>query len=180
MAILKIARMGHPILQKIAENVENVEDEAVKKLITDMVETLIDIGGAGLSAPQVHASYRIIIYHVPEARAGANGDDGEIVPLRGLINPVLTPIGDEKNSAVEGCLSLPGMAGRVERYNHIHYQATLPNGDHIEGEANGFHARVLQHECDHLDGILYPARMTDLTSFGFVDELAKCVQPDAE
>jgi len=180
MAILKIARMGHPVLQKIAENVENVDDEAVKTLIADMVETLIDIGGAGLSAPQVHAPYRIIIYHVPEARAGANGSNGEIVPLRGLINPVLTPIDDEMNTAVEGCLSLPGMAGRVERYSHIHYQAILPNGDNIEGEATGFHARVLQHECDHLDGILYPERMADLTSFGFVEELAKCEQPGVE
>lgn len=169
MAILKIARMGHPVLGMVADTVTDCDDPAIKTLVSDMVDTLVDIGGAGLAAPQVHESKRIIIYHVPESRAGEN----EMVALRAFINPVLTPIGDETGVAVEGCLSLPGMAGAVERYLDIHYKATLLNGDSIEGEAHGFHARVLQHECDHLDGTLYPERMQDLSSFGFVEELSK-------
>ena len=184
MAILKIARMGHPILKRVADPVVDPTSLEIHKLINDMVDTLADIGGAGLAAPQVHVPLRVVIFHVPGSRLAAEdqikGQPPAGVPLTALINPVITPLSDEMEEGVEACLSVPGLAGTVPRYNHIGYRAMAPNGTVIEREARGFHARVVQHECDHLDGVLYPMRMRDMTSLGFVEELRRVEDKEAE
>ncbi|NQV84453.1 MAG: peptide deformylase [Rhodospirillales bacterium] len=188
MAILKIARMGHPVLARIAEPVEDPTAPEVRRLIADMVDTLADAGGVGLAAPQVHAPKRIVIFHVPKGRAQLekNGDEDdsdvepEAVPMTVLINPEIVPLDDEMATGIEGCLSLPGMNGMVPRYRRIRYKAATPDGSVLEREASGFHARVVQHECDHLDGILYPMRMDDLSTFGFSEEMGRSELPLGE
>jgi len=170
MAILKVARMGHPILAGISEPVEDPAAPEIGQLISDMVETMRDAPGIGLAAPQVHVPKRIVVFHVPENRDGENGG----VPLTALINPVIEPLDDEMEDGIEGCLSLPDMiGGKVPRYTRIRYSALDVDGGTIEREAEGFHARVVQHECDHLDGVLYPMRMTDLATLGYVEEMVK-------
>lgn len=166
MAILKIARMGHPVLRRIAEPVDDPTRPEMLKLAGDMMETLEDIGGAGLAAPQVHVSTRLVMFHVPPGRA----EDEEAVPFTVLANPVIEPLGDETEEGWEGCLSVPGLRGLVRRPNRIRYSGFGLDGNRIEREAHGFHARVVQHECDHLDGILYPQRMEDLTKLIFETE----------
>ena len=168
MAVLKIAKMGHPVLSSVAERVDDPTDSEIHRLVADMIDTMHDAPGIGLAAPQVHVPLRIVVFYVPEERGG---DDG--VPLTVLINPEIEPIGEDKNEAVEGCLSLPLMAGRVKRFSHIRYSAQTLDGSKIEREARDFHARVVQHECDHLDGILYPMRMPDMSCFGFENELSQ-------
>lgn len=183
MAILKIARMGHPILKRIADPVPDPTAPEIHKLINDMVDTLADIGGAGLAAPQVHVPLRVVIFHVPGARLAAeDGTDPERapgVPLTALINPEITPLSGDMVDGMEACLSVPGLAGSVPRHSRIRYRALAPDGQVIEREATGFHARVVQHECDHLDGILYPMRMRDMTSLGFVEELRRFENKEA-
>jgi len=183
MAILKIARMGHPVLKRVADPVADPTSPEIYKLINDMIDTLADIGGAGLAAPQVHVPLRVVIFHVPAARI-AQEDGGEPggregIPLTALINPEITPLSDSMTEGLEACLSVPGLAGMVPRFTHIRYRALAPNGTLIEREATGFHARVVQHECDHLDGVLYPMRMRDLTSLGFVEELRRFEDKEA-
>tara|TARA_E500000331_G_C17267179_1_gene717642 strand:- start:2092 stop:2592 length:501 start_codon:yes stop_codon:yes gene_type:complete len=160
--------MGHPILMSPAHEVADPTDPAVHQLIDDMVETMIDAPGLGLAAPQVHVPARIVIFRVPE---GERSKDA--VPLTVLINPVIEILTDAIEDGVEGCLSLPKMSGMVPRHRRIYYRATAPDGSSIEREAEGFHARVVQHECDHLDGVLYPMRMRDLSLFGYEEELVK-------
>ena len=174
MAILKIARMGHPMLSGIAHRVTDPMAPAVHSLIADMIETMLDAPGIGLSAPQVHIPARIVIFEVPENRDRESGG----VPLTVLINPEVEPLSEEMEEGVEGCLSLPGMAGRVLRYTKIRYSGINLAGDVIERDVKGYQARVVQHECDHLDGILYPMRKTDLTSFGYIEEIAKTSDED--
>ncbi|MQX35486.1 peptide deformylase [Roseospira navarrensis] len=169
MSILKIARMGHPVLAAPAAPVADPTAPAVRRLLADMVETLRDIGGVGLAAPQVHEPWRVVIYEVPAAR-----NDGEGLPLRALINPVLEPLDPDGAALVEdweACLSLPGLTGRVPRHAAVRFRGLDAAGRAVDGEARGFHARVLQHECDHLDGVLYPMRMRDLSAFGFVEAM---------
>jgi peptide deformylase len=173
MAILKIARMGHPVLKRQADPVADPKSDEIQRLIQDMLETLVDIGGAGLAAPQVHVPLRLVIFHVPAARMAREGEAGDGVPMTVLINPEITPLTEEMAPGIEACLSVPGLAGLVPRYTHIRYRGLDPQGREIDREARGFHARVVQHECDHLDGILYPMRMTDLSSLGFVEELQR-------
>ena len=168
MPILKIARMGHPVLRAPAAAVPDPSAVEFRRLVADMEETLRDSGGVGLAAPQVHVSSRVVLYQVPAERSG----DDEI-PLTVLINPVIEPLTDDRTMDWEGCLSLPGMMGAVPRFSHIRLTATDLDGKQFEREAHDYHARVVQHECDHLDGILYPMRMTDLTMFGFVEELSR-------
>jgi peptide deformylase len=184
MAILKIARMGHPVLKRVAAVVEDPRAPEIHRLINDMVDTLEDIGGAGLAAPQVHVPLRVVIFHVPGARLAAeDGNGGQTppgIPLTALINPEITPLSDDKVEGIEACLSVPGLAGMVPRYKQIRYRALAPDGSVIEREASGFHARVVQHECDHLDGILYPMRMLDMTSLSFVEELRRFENKEAE
>lgn len=180
MALLKIARMGHPVLREPARPVAEPRLADIARLVADMIETMHDAGGVGLAAPQVHVPLRIVVFWVPRARAdnpeAAEGAHDGPVPLTVLINPVITPRGNEKVSDWESCLSLPGLAGRVPRFRRIRYCGQDAEGHRIERDAEGFHARVLQHECDHLDGILYPMRMEDLTTFGFADEVRRAAQ----
>lgn len=182
MAILKIARMGHPVLKRRADPVSDVKSEEIQRLIRDMQETLADIGGAGLAAPQVHVPLRLVIFHVPSDRVQReDGAAGFGVPMTVLINPEITPLSTDMALGVEACLSVPGLAGLVPRHTHIRYRGLDQHGEIIDREAQGFHARVVQHECDHLDGILYPMRMTDLSSLGFIEELQQAArQVDAE
>jgi peptide deformylase len=182
MAILKIARMGHPILKQVAALVQDPKASEIHRLINDMVDTLADIGGAGLAAPQVHVPLRVVIFRVPGARLAAedkSGSEQPGIPLTALINPEITPLSDDLVDGIEACLSVPGLAGMVPRYNHIRYRALAPDGSVIDREATGFHARVVQHECDHLDGVLYPMRMRDMTSLGFVEELRRFEDKEA-
>ncbi len=167
MAILKIARMGHPVLSRPAAAVTDPAAPEVRRLINDMVETLADAGGVGLAAPQVHVPLRVVIYQDPAARNEGVSGSGRV-----LINPVLERIGGDADEAVEACLSLPGLSGMVPRWRCLRYTALDAGGRVVTGEAEGFHARLLQHECDHLDGIVYPMRMTDLSTLGFVTEKA--------
>ncbi|OAN52778.1 peptide deformylase [Magnetospirillum moscoviense] len=168
MAILKIARMGHPVLSRIADPVADPTDPEVLRLIGDMIETMEDAGGAGLAAPQVHVPLRVVVFHAPAYR-----NEGVAVPLTVLINPMVEPLDAERHLGYEGCLSLPGLTGKVPRFTHIRYGGYQPSGAWLEREAQGFHARVVQHECDHLDGVLYPMRMDGLASFGFADEVRR-------
>ena len=169
---MKIARMGHPVLHKAAAPVAEPTAAEIRRLVADMMETMADAPGTGLAAPQVHVSKRIVIFHVCENRAG-EGEAGGPVPLTVLINPEVEPIGEERAVDWEGCLSLPGLTGAVPRHTRIRYSGVTPKGEVIERIAEGFHARVVQHECDHLDGILYPMRMPDLTLFGFTEEISR-------
>ncbi len=188
MSILKIARMGHPVLGVPAEEVIDPTSRAVRRLVEDMVETMIDATGAGLAAPQVHVSQRVVVFRAPPERTrdgdgDGDGDDGadgggdgdgagaDAAPLTVLINPVIEPVGEEMVVGWEGCLSVPGMTGAVPRHSHIRYRGFTPAGQLMEREATGFHARVVQHEFDHLDGILYPMRMEDMSLFGFEEEI---------
>lgn len=172
MAVLKIARMGHPLLMGKAEAVENPTDPAISRLIDDMIETMFDAPGIGLAAPQVHVPLRIVVYYVPEGRDPDGGGRGLTV----LINPEISVLDPETDAMAEGCLSLPGMTGQVSRPRRVRVQALDAAGGKLDYEAVGFHARVVQHECDHLDGVLYPMRMDDLSRFGFVEEMTKELQ----
>ncbi len=191
MAILKIARIGHPVLIRTADPVEDPTAPEIHRLIADMVDTLADAGGIGLAAPQVHMPKRVVIFAISENRARdaaeqeGEEEDGkaeavEAVPMTVLINPEIEALGEDVATGVEGCLSLPDMIGMVPRYRHIRYKAQAPDGSDFEREASGFHARVVQHECDHLDGILYPMRMEDLTTLGYADEMGRSELPLGE
>lgn len=177
MALLKIARMGHPVLRKPAEPVADPMAPAIARLIADMKQTMVDAAGVGLAAPQVHVPVRVVIFYVPQHRADDPGaPDGApdgAVPLTVLINPVIEPLGAEKQDGWEACLSVPGLTGLVPRFRRLRYRGLAPTGEPITRIAEGFHARVVQHECDHLDGILYPQRMADLRSLGFAEEMPR-------
>ena len=179
MAILKIARMGHPVLRRAAESVDDPRDPELARLVDDMVQTMHDAGGTGLAAPQVHASKRIVVFFIDAGRArhdahgGAPDEEAEEsgIPLTVLINPEIEPLTDETAEAWEACLSIPGLAGRVPRYVSVRYRGLDLEGNEVERDAHGFHARVVQHECDHLDGVLYPQRMADVSHLIFTSEL---------
>jgi peptide deformylase len=175
MAILKIARMGHPVLVQPAQAIDAPADTEIGRLVADMLETMHDAGGVGLAAPQVHAGLRLFVYRVPPSRAGT-----ELVPEgdQVLINPVLEPIGDAMELGWEGCLSIPGLRAAVPRFVSVRYTGLDRDGAPVSGEAHGFYARVLQHENDHLDGVLYPMRMTDFRLFGFEDEISRFTTPE--
>jgi peptide deformylase len=178
MPILKIARMGHPILSQRSVEVPDPTAPEVARLVAAMIETMEDADGTGLAAPQVHMPWRIVVYKVMADRAEAEADPdeddaGEEVPTTAMINPVVEPVGEETNVAFEACLSVPDMAGPVRRFSRVRLTYQTLEGGTVEREAEGFHARVIQHECDHLDGVLYPMRVEDMAQFGFVDELGK-------
>lgn len=161
MALLKIARMGHPVLLRRADAVPDPTAPEIRRLVTDMAETMNDAGGIGLAAPQVHVPLRLFLW-----RSGAGN------PVA-LINPEVEAVGEEIEEAWEGCLSIPGIRGAVPRARRIRFRGFDLEGRLLEGEAEGLGARVIQHENDHLDGILYLSRMTDLTRIGFAEELAR-------
>jgi len=172
MALLKIARMGHPVLRAPAAAVEDPTAPWVRRLVEDMIETMGDAGGTGLAAPQVHMPHRIVVFFVgPERLTELPGDTEQDLTV--LINPVIEAIGSERALGWEGCLSVPGLRGVVPRDLYIRYRGYGLDGAPFEREAAGFHARVVQHECDHLDGILYPQRMTDHRLLVFAEELQR-------
>jgi peptide deformylase len=174
MAILKIARMGHPVLATRAEPVRDPASPEIRRLIGDMIETMIDANGAGLAAPQVHVPLRLVVFQAPESRSDPELSEAErydhTAPLTVLINPEVEVIGGDAEGGWEGCLSVPGLRGFVERPSHVRYRGVDQNGKTIERTARGFHARVVQHEVDHLDGVLYPQRMRDLSKLIFESE----------
>lgn len=170
MTILKIARMGHPVLRRVAAPVESPTPAVVRQLAVDMVETMLDAPGIGLAAPQVHVGWRVIVVRVPADRSTGQPGDPAMEP-QVLINPELEPIGDDMVMGWEGCLSIPGLRGLVPRHARLRYFGHGLDGKPVEGEATGTLARVLQHEVDHLDGILYLDRMPDLTKLTFTEEM---------
>jgi peptide deformylase len=171
MAIRNVLRMGDPILLQKAEPVTQFETPALHALITDLEDTMLHMNGAGIAAPQIGESVRVVIFGQKESddRKNPRYPDADAVPYTVLINPVLTPVGNDIEQGWEGCLSVPGMRGIVPRYTRLHYSGFDQYGNKIDRLVSGFHARVVQHECDHLDGILYPMRIADLKDFGFTD-----------
>ena len=174
MAVLKIARMGHPVLARVADPVPDPSSREMRLLVEDMMETMADAQGAGLAAPQVQVSKRVMICSAPKERAEAENPDvteTDFCDMTTLINPEWEALSDEMAIGWEGCLSVPGLTGAVARYSRIRYRGFTPTGQPVNREATGFHARVFQHEYDHLDGILYPQRMTDVSKLAFNSEL---------
>lgn len=168
MAIKTVLRMGDPVLLQKAAPVTAFDTPELHGLIQDMQDTMAHMNGAGIAAPQIGVSLRVVIFGV-----GSNPryPDAEQVPYTVLINPTLNPVGDEQEDGWEGCLSVPGFRGVVPRYQRLHYTGFDQYGNAIDRLVSGFHARVVQHETDHLDGILYPMRIQNLTKFGFTDVL---------
>ncbi len=171
--------MGHPVLRRKAAPVADPTAPEIRRLVQDMLETMEDAGGTGLAAPQVHVPLRLVVFFVSGRRAAAEeeaGDPGagrEDVPLTALINPEIEVLSEQTALGAEACLSVPGLVGQVPRFTRIRYRGMTMEGRPLEREAEGFHARVVQHECDHLDGILYPQRMTDLSQLAFTSELGR-------
>jgi peptide deformylase len=168
MAIRDVLKMGDPRLLVISEPVDAFGTPELESLLGDMRDTMQHLNGAGLAAPQIGVNARVVIFGV---EANPRYPDAEPVPYTVLINPELTPLGDEIEDGWEGCLSVPGMRGLVPRYRQLRYTGFDPQGRPIDRTVSDFHARVVQHEVDHLDGILYPRRIEDLTQFGFTDTL---------
>ena len=160
--------MGDPRLLAVSEAVRDLGTPALDSLLADMRDTMQDLNGAGLAAPQIGVGLRVVIFGVDY---NPRYPEAEPVPYTVLINPTLTPIGDDIEEGWEGCLSVPGMRGVVPRYKHLRYTGVNAQGEPIDRTVSDFHARVVQHEVDHLDGILYPRRIRDLTQFGFSDAL---------
>jgi peptide deformylase len=172
MALLKIARMGHPVLIQRAEPVPDPGAPEIRRLAADMIETMLDAPGVGLAAPQVHVPLRLFVLHLPAERAGGE----EVGPLV-VINPTFEPVGEERALRWEGCLSIPGLRAAVPRWVRIRYDGVDCDGNPVGGGVDGLHANVVQHEYDHLDGILYPMRVTDFSTFGFIEELNRFPPP---
>jgi len=168
MAIRKVLRMGEPRLRQVAEPVRAFGTPELRALVADMKETTDAENGAGLAATQIGVPLRVVVFGYEE---NPRYPDAPPVPETVLVNPVIEPLTSETEAGWEGCLSVPGLRGLVPRCTRIRYSGFDPDGRPIEREAEGFHARVVQHECDHLDGILYPQRMRDLSTLGFIDEL---------
>ena len=180
MTLLKIARMGHPVLIRPAEAVADPTARDIRRLIDDMVETMEDGQGVGLAAPQVHVGRRVIIFKSPRERSEEGAEESAFSALTAVINPAFEPLTEEKVLGWEGCLSIPGLTGAVPRHTRIRYTGYGVQGQQIEREASGFHARVVQHEIDHLDGILFTMRMTDLSLLSFNEELRHFVEADGD
>ena len=168
MAIREVLKMGDPRLLGICEPVKAFGTQELASLVLDMQDTMRHLSGAGLAAPQIGVALRVVIFGVDQ---NPRYPDAELVPFTVLINPVLTALDAEQDEAWEGCLSVPGMRGVVPRYRHLRYTGFDAAGQSIDRTVQDFHARVVQHEVDHLDGILYPRRIRDLTQFGFTDAL---------
>jgi peptide deformylase len=172
MAILKIARMGHPVLLQMCEPVANPGSPEIRRLVADMMDTMEDASGAGLAAPQVHVPLRLFVFRVSEARGNEDADDTPI-GNNVVVNPEIELLTEDRILRWEGCLSIPGLRAAVPRAPRIRYRGVDCDGRPVSREVAGFHAGVVQHEYDHLDGILYPMRMQDFSLFGFTEELAR-------
>ncbi len=168
MALRDILRMGDPRLLRVARKVESFDTPELHELVADMTETMRANDGVGLAAPQIGVDLQVVIFAV---EGNPRYPEAESVPFTVLINPVLTALSEVMEEGWEGCLSLPGLRGKVPRHVHLRYAGCDPLGRPIEREVDGFHARVVQHETDHLWGVLYPRRIRDLRNFGFTDVL---------
>lgn len=177
MAIREVLRMGHPVLRQVARPVEHFATPELARLVGDMVDTMAHENGAGLAAPQIGESLRVVIFGVT---ANPRYPDAEEVPFTVLVNPVITFLDEETEDGWEGCLSVPGLRGVVPRRTRLRYAGFDERGERIERVADGFHARVVQHECDHLDGILYPMRMPDMSRFGYTEVLFPDMDPEQD
>ena len=174
--IRPILRMGDPRLLEIAQPVEHFGTPELDALLTDMFDTMRAADGAGLAAPQIGVPLRVVIFgYADESERNPRYPNAPHVPQTILINPQLHPLSEAMDEGWEGCLSLPGLRGSVPRYTHLRYTGFDAQGQPIDRTVDGFHARVVQHECDHLDGMLYPMRIQDFSRFGFVDEIAKVI-----
>ena len=177
MTVREILKMGDPRLLRIAKPVEQFDTPEMRDLIADMFETMKHANGAGLAAPQIGVDLQLVIYGYD---SNVRYPEAPPVPRTVLINPVITPLDDGEVDGWEGCLSVPGLRGVVPRWERIRYTGFDELGNPIDREADGFHARVVQHECDHLIGRLYPTRMRDLTQFGFTSVLFPDMDPNAD
>ena len=175
MAVKAILRMGDPFLLQKAAPVEQLDDPELQTLIQDLEDTMRFMNGAGIAAPQIGVGSRVVIFGQKQPSINTADEevknprypDADTVPYTVLINPIVTPLGDAMDDGWEGCLSVPGLRGVVPRYTRIHYTGVDQYGNTIDRLVSGFHARVVQHECDHLEGILYPMRIQDLSKFGY-------------
>ncbi|PXX47113.1 peptide deformylase [Undibacterium pigrum] len=170
-----ILKMGDARLLRVADQVTAFNTPELHELIKDMFETMIAANGAGLAAPQIGVNLQLVIFGF---KNNPRYPDAPVVPETVLINPVLTPLSEETDDAWEGCLSVPGMRGLVPRWSALRYEGYDQFGTRISRDVDGFHARVVQHECDHLNGILYPMRIRDLTQFGFTEVLFPELDPN--
>jgi peptide deformylase len=173
MAVRPVLKMGDPLLRAVAAPVTRFDDELVS-LVADMDETMRHLSGAGIAAPQIGVSLRVVIF---ELKDNPRYPHLTPVPYTVLVNPQLTPLGTEEDEGWEGCLSVPGMRGLVPRFRRLRYQGFDVKGAPLDRTVEGFHARVVQHEVDHLDGILFPQRVRDLRNFGFEDALVGRMTP---
>ncbi|MEO5696820.1 MAG: peptide deformylase [Burkholderiaceae bacterium] len=177
MSVREILKMGDPRLLQVARPVEAFGTAELQRLIDDMFDTMEAVHGAGLAAPQIGVDLAVVIFG---SRHNPRYPDAPEVPETVLLNPQITPVGDAEEDGWEGCLSVPGLRGLVPRFAQIRYSGLDPQGRRIEREAQGFHARVVQHECDHLLGVLYPMRIRDFSRFGFTSVLFPDLAPDAD
>jgi peptide deformylase len=178
MTVREILKMGDPRLLRVAQPVKAFDTDKLHLLITDMFDTMHAVNGAGLAAPQIGVDLQLVIFGTREANP--RYPDRPLVPPTVLLNPVITPLGAEEEEDWEGCLSVPGLRGVVPRFARIRYTGFDQYGDPIDRTVDGFHARVVQHECDHLIGKLYPMRVRDFTKFGYLDVLFPGIAADAD
>lgn len=179
MTIREILKMGDPRLLRVAQPVTEFDTDALHLLVRDMLTTMQAVNGAGLAAPQIGVDLQLVVFGTDAVNPPPNPryPDAPLVPRTVLCNPVITPLGDEEEDGWEGCLSVPGLRGVVPRHKRIRYTGLDPYGDPIDRTVEGFHARVVQHECDHLHGVLYPMRIRDFGRFGFTDVLFPGLDP---
>lgn len=175
--IRDILKMGDPRLLEVAAPVQSFDTSELATLIEDMFDTMRAAGGVGLAAPQIGVGLQLVVFGFEH---NDRYPDAPSVPRTILLNPVITPLSQDRQDGWEGCLSVPGLRGLVPRYRHIRYRGVDPDGTVIEREAEGFHARVVQHECDHLIGRLYPSRIEDFDKFGFTEVLFPGLDPAAD
>jgi len=174
MAVRPVLKMGHPLLRQVAAPVQDLGGAQLQALVADMDDTMRALGGAGIAAPQIGVSLRVIIF---ELKDNPRYPQLPPVPYTVLVNPVLMSLGEEQEEGWEGCLSVPGLRGLVPRHRRLRYRGFALDGTPVDRTVEGFHARLVQHEVDHLDGILFPERIRDLRSFGFEDALAGQMTP---
>ncbi|MFO6419584.1 peptide deformylase [Hylemonella sp. W303a] len=178
MAVRDILKMGDPRLLRVAQPVQAFDTDELHLLVSDLLDTMHAAHGAGLAAPQIGVDLRVVIFG--SGQPNPRYPDAPVVPRTVLCNPVITPLSDEEQHDWEGCLSVPGLRGVVPRWQRIRYQGFDQYGDPVDRTVDGFHARVVQHECDHLDGKLYPMRVRDFTRFGFTEVLFPGLDPKAD
>jgi peptide deformylase len=178
VAVREILKMGDPRLLRLAQPVQAFDTPSLNDLIVDLLDTMRAANGAGLAAPQIGVDLQVVIFGSDQPNV--RYPDAPLVPRTVLINPLITPLGEEEEEGWEGCLSVPGLRGRVPRWQRIRYQGFDAQGRPIDRSVEGFHARVVQHECDHLIGRLYPTRMRDLRAFGYTEVLFPDLQDQAD